>query len=115
MKVRFWIVGKKSASLRGSLGARLMKDRSRPHDDSRYPIRLTRSKKPNRPGGWSVVHSRYEARGSVRYRWNSQLEILECWAVTKTSNRPYRLIGEFVEAVLDSPTKEVKSIHIEVG
>jgi len=115
MKARFWVVSNKGASLRDSLNADLVKDKLRPSEKWKYPVRLMQSKKADRSRGWSWAHSRYEGKGSVRYRWNHQLKILECWTVTKTSNRPYQLIGEFVEAVLNSQKKNVKSIHIEVG
>jgi len=41
--------------------------------------------------------------------------ILECWAVTKMGNRPSQLIGEFVESVLNSQRRKIKSVHIEVN
>jgi hypothetical protein len=113
MKVRFWVVSARGTSLRDSLNNDLTKDRTR--KTNRYPVRLQQQQKIDRPEGWSWVHSRSGGKGAVRYRWNSQLQILECWAVTKGGNRPSQLIGEFVESVLNSQRRGVKSIHIEVG
>lgn len=113
MKVRFWVVSAKGTSLRDSLNNDLTKDRAR--NNKRYPVRLEKERKSDRPEGWSWVHSRNGGMGAVRYRWNQQLEILECWAVTKGDNRPSQIIGEFVETVLSSHKRKIKSIHIEVG
>lgn len=113
MKVRFWVVSAEGRSLRDSLNNDLTKDRGR--KNKRYPVQLQQERKIDRPEGWSWVHSRNGGKGAVRYRWNAQLQILECWAVTKEGNRPSQLIGEFVESVLNSQRRKVKSIHIEVG
>ena len=113
MKVRFWVVAK--TNLRGSLNKHLDSDQSRSNDNAYYPVKLAKQKKGDRPEGWSWVRSRYQGKGSVRYRWNYKLKILECWAVTKEGNRPFQIIGEFVETVLNSQKHKVKSIHIEVG
>jgi len=113
MKVRFWVVSAKGTSLRDSLNNDLTKDRAR--KNKKYPIQLQRERKIDRHEGWSWVHSRNGGSGAVRYRWNSQLQILECWAVTRGGNRPSQLIGEFVASILNSQRRKVKSIHIEVG
>jgi hypothetical protein len=115
MKVRFWVVAAKQRSLRGSLNKDLDVDWSRDGEKAYYPVKLVKQKKEGRPEGWSWVRSRYEGKGAVRYRWNTQLKILECWAVTKGGNRPFQIIGEFVETVLNSQKHKVKSIHVEVG
>ena|SRR2546425_256852 len=115
MKVRFWVVCGKGPSLRDLLNDRLGRDRRRLEDRAKYPVRLKRERKVDRRHGWSWVQSRNRARGVVRYRWNSQLKILECWAVTRAGNRPSQLIGEFVETLLDAKPGRIKSIHIEVG
>lgn len=115
MKARFWVVSGTGYSLRGSLNDDLARDRERADDRAKYPVRLQKELSQTRSEGWSWVHSRNSAKGAVRYRWNSQLKILECWAVTKGGNRPFQLIGEFVESVLHSQGKKVRSIHIEVG
>jgi len=65
--------------------------------------------------GWSWVHSRYSGMGSVKYKWNNHPKILESWAVTKKGNRPFQLIGEFVETVLQLQARDIKSIHIALG
>jgi hypothetical protein len=115
LKARFWVVSKKAGSLRERVNDRLNQDRPRTNDDAKYPVRLKRQKRRDRSRGWSWVHSRYRGRGAVRYRWNPRLKILECWAVTKQGNRPSQLIGEFVETLLDSQPRAIRSIHIEVG
>lgn len=102
-------------SLRDSLNAVLTRDRRRADNNAHYPILLKKQRKATRRRGWSWVPSRHGAKGAVRYRWNPQLKILECWAVTSHGNRPSQLMGEFVETLLDSRKAGVKSIHIEVG
>jgi hypothetical protein len=115
MKARFWIVGKSSFSLRDALNADLARDNERPEDKKRFQMTLARQRKVTRSPGWSLVHSLNDGKGSIRYQWNRELNILECWAVTKGGNRPSQVIGEFIEAVLDSQRAKIKSIHIEVG
>jgi hypothetical protein len=97
MKARFWVVCEEGISLRGRLNAKLTRDRRRPDDSAKDPVRLKRQKNRDRRRGWSWVHSRKRGRGAVRYRWNPRLRILECWAVTRHGNRPSQLVGEFVE------------------
>ena len=115
MKVRFWVVSAQGQSLRESLNNDLDKDRDRPEEKMKYPVRLEKAHTPDRFPGWSWVHSRTGGKGSIKYRWNPHLHILECWAITKMGNRPSKLIGEFVESVLNSQRRRIKSVHIEVG
>jgi hypothetical protein len=115
MKARFWVVGNSGGSLRESLNLHLSKDRSRSNEKAKFPVCLKKAHAVDRPEGWSSIRSRYYVKGAVRYRWNNQLKILECWAVTKGGNRPFRLMGEFVESILSSQGNRVRSIHIEVG
>ena len=114
MKARFWVVGN-GDSLRESFNTHLSKDRTRDNGKAKFPVCLKKAHDVERPEAWSSIRSRYYAKGAVRYRWNSQLKILECWAVTKGGNRPFRLMGEFVESILSSQGKRIRSIHIEVG
>ena len=113
MKCRFWVVGNSGRSLRDLINQKVAEDRGRPETIVRYPVRLKRALKAERRRGWGWVHSRYGGRGVVRYRWNAQLRILECWAVTKAGNRPAQIIGEFVETLLGSARGRIKHIHIE--
>jgi len=115
VKARFWVVGNVKGSLRESFNIHLSRDRSRSNERAKFPVCLKKAHTADRPEGWSSIRSRYYVKGAVRYRWNAQLSILECWAVTKGGNRPFRLIGEFVESILASQSKRVRSIHIEVG
>jgi len=113
MKARLWVVGKKPESLRRELNDTLSRvgERTKP----KHPVRLNKEWKRDRPDGWSSIRSTNGGKGSLKYRWNPQLRILECWAVTKAGNRPSQLIGEFVEMILSTQKPRVRSIHIEVS
>lgn len=113
MKARLWVVGKQSESLRKSLNHTLARDSDRVNP--KQPVRLKKQKKQDRPDGWSWVLSRNGGKGSLKYRWNSHLRILECWAVAKVGNRPSQLMSEFVETLLSTQKPRVRSIHIEVS
>lgn len=113
MKACLWAVGKQPESLRKFVNESLAKDNAR--RTPMQPVSLEQQKKSDRKGGWSWIHSRNGGKGSLKYRWNGQLKILECWAVTKSGNRPSQLIGEFVETLLNSQKKRIRSIHIEVS
>src|SRR5881227_1660452 len=113
MKARFWIVGKTKISLRHALNTDLARDKGRAK--KRFPVELAKHHKADRSPGWSWVHSGNGGKGSIRYQWNRDLNILECWAITKGGNRPSQLMGEFIEAVLNSQRAKIKSIHIDVG
>ena len=115
MKARFWIVGKTGISLRDALNTDLARDKDRPKAKKRFPVQLAKQHKADRSPGWSWVHSGNGGKGSIRYQWTRDLNILECWAVTKGGNRPSQLMGEFIEAVLNSQRAKIKSIHIDVG
>jgi len=65
MKVRFWVVSAKGQSLRESLNNDLDKDRSRPEEKMKYPVRLQKEHKIDRSPGWSWVHSRQGGKGAI--------------------------------------------------
>lgn len=114
MKARFWVVCTKGRSLRDSLNERLASDRHRSDEAAKYQIYLKKERKLDRRHGWSWVESRNAARGVVRYRWNRQLRMLECWAVTRGGNRASQLMGEFIETLLDTHRRRIKHIHVDV-
>ena len=114
MKARFWVVCTRGRSLRELLNDRLASDQGRKDESAKYQVRLKKDRKVDRRKGWSWVHSRNGGRGAVRYSWNRQLRMLECWAVTREKNRSSQIIGEFIETLLDTTRRRIKHIHVEV-
>jgi hypothetical protein len=100
MQIQSIIFCKKDLSLRKAIIAN--------RDLDTYGFRISEIQKVNRGrgNGWTkIVHINHD--GSVNIRWNSNLQGLEIWTITRDTN-PFPIYGAFI-IFLSTFAKEIRS------
>jgi hypothetical protein len=75
----------------------------------RYGLQVTKEAQPGRAPGWLKLHAE-EMRGALNVEWDAQSSVLSARVVTRGSRRPSRIVGAFVNYLLQRHGGRVQSI-----
>ncbi len=89
----------------GSLRERIVNDSKL----QKFNLEVTEQKKPGRNPGWAKLHST-ENYGAVNIHWNGPTKTLVCRFVTKRTNKPDNIIGNFLGFLMARYRKRIKAI-----
>lgn len=99
--------GDKAGSLRQRIGEDLGQDK---HPE----LCVGRSKKAGRAPGWTSLEGRY-AYGALKLEWDGKCGLLTVRAISKRGQKPFKLMGVFVEYLLTKQRARIGNITIPVG
>ncbi len=75
----------------------------------KFNLEVSKYKIPGRNPGWAKLHST-ENYGAVNVHWNGQTKTLVCRVVTKRTNKPDNIIGDFLGFLMARHRKRIKAI-----
>jgi hypothetical protein len=78
-----------------------------------FRFAVARQKSPGRNPGWAKLHSTNpETPGAINLTWDSSARILLARVVTKESNGPSEIVGDFVAYLLGRRRQRIRAINI---
>lgn len=105
MQILIQVICSKGRSLRQEI----VKDRKL----DRYGLSVSEEKRPGRPHGWAKVHSTsYDRHGAINIEWEAKTRVLLCRVVTRGAGKPYLIIGDFVDYLLQRFARRIITINI---
>lgn len=106
MQIQMQAFAKKSGSLRKVIADDLT---NREHD-TLYVQRLL---DPHRSRGWAKVYGQ-GMPGVLNIGWDAGQRMLIVRAIAKKGNRPYRLLGVFMQYLLERHGRKITSINMQL-
>lgn len=78
----------------------------------RHGLQVTRQMQPGRAPGWLKLHATdpTRARGALNVEWDAQSAVLSARVITRGSRKPSRIVGDFINYLLDRHSGRVQSI-----
>jgi hypothetical protein len=78
-----------------------------------YRLVVSQQKNPERPNGWTKVHStRPDAHGAINIQWQSNCNLLLARVVTRARGNPSLITADFIEFLLARLGRRVDSVNI---
>jgi hypothetical protein len=75
-------------------------------------LEVVREKQPGRSPGWLKLRSMTSQHGAINIAWDGQSNVLTARVVTRGSQRPSVVVGEFVHYVLSRFRRRVLTLTI---
>jgi hypothetical protein len=79
-----------------------------------YLLELDLRQRAGRKPGWMKLHSAEAMRGAINVVWDGQAHILTARVVTKRSNQPSPIVGDFIVYLLARHRRRIKAITTAV-
>jgi hypothetical protein len=80
----------------------------------KFGLRLDKMQTPGRHPGWLKLHSAQEERGAINVVWDAQAHILTARVVTRRTNRPSPIVGDFITYLLARRRTRIRAITTAV-
>lgn len=106
MQIQLQAFGRKSVSLRKAITDDLKKHE---HDE----LRIEEMRNPDRNPGWSKI-SVAGVPGALNIEWDASAHMLLARAITRSGNTPHKLLGIFLDYLIERHGKQITSINIQL-
>lgn len=78
----------------------------------KYRLQVSKQKSVGRNPGWAKIHSTENFHGAINITWDASSKILLCRVISKETNTPYNIIGDFVAYLLAHHKRKIKVINL---
>ena len=82
-------------------------------DDGRidqFALQVTKEAQPGRAPGWMKLHATDDTRGVLNVEWDTQSSVLSARVITRGSRKPSKIVGDFINYMLQRHSARVQSI-----
>jgi hypothetical protein len=76
----------------------------------KFGFQVTKEAQPGRAPGWLKLHATDATLGALNIEWDPQSAILSARVVTRASNKPSPVVGDFINYLLQRHRTRVQSI-----
>lgn len=76
----------------------------------RHALQVTRETQPGRAPGWMKLHATDATRGALNVEWDAQSSVLTARVITRGSRKPSRIVGDFVNYLLERHPRRIQTI-----
>lgn len=78
-----------------------------------HGLEVLLERKAGRSPGWTKLRSRaWGRKGTINIQWNGAAKVLSCRVVNKGSGKPNRIIGDFVDYLLQRHRRRITLITV---
>jgi len=95
----------------GSLRTAIARDLSRPRQKSR--LTLEKIKDPARNPGWTKLTAQ-GCPGALNIEWDASAHMLLARAISKQGNTPHKLMGVFLDYLIERHGRRITSVNIQL-
>ena len=106
MQIQLQAFGRKSISLRKAITDDLNKYE---HE----MLRIEEMRNPDRNPGWAKI-SGIGVPGALNIEWDASAHMLLARAITRKVNTPHKLLGVFLDYLIERHGKQITSINIQL-
>ena len=106
MQVQLQAFGRKSTSLRKAITDDLKKHE---HD----VLQIEEMRNPDRNPGWAKITGT-GVPGALNIEWDASAHMLLARVITRNDNTPHKLLGVFLEYLIERHGKQITSINIQL-
>ena len=79
----------------------------------KHLLQVTEEKRTDRARGWAKIHStERDRRSAINVQWLAATNILLARVVTRSGNKPNRIIGDFVDYLIARHKSRIQAISI---
>jgi hypothetical protein len=76
----------------------------------RFGLQVTKEAQPGRAPGWMKLHATDTTRGVLNVEWDTQSSVLSARVITRGTRKPSKIVGDFINYMLQRHSSRVQSI-----
>ena len=77
-------------------------------------LRIKEMRNPERTPGWAKISGGADVPGALNIEWDASAHMLLGRVITRSGNTPHKLLGIFLDYLIERHGKQISSINIQL-